>query len=87
MQPIIAIGAGLAGYTVASEVRKLDKAVPLTIVTADDGGFYSKPMLSNAFAQNRQAAQLVTQSAAQLASGPGVGSGVGSGHDQSRTTG
>jgi rubredoxin-NAD+ reductase len=45
MKPIIIIGAGLAGYTVARELRKLDKQIPLTIITADDGGFYSKPML------------------------------------------
>ncbi|MDQ2988889.1 MAG: FAD-dependent oxidoreductase [Pseudomonadota bacterium] len=57
----------MAGYTAARELRKLDKTVPLTIITADDGGFYSKPMLSNAFAQNKLAAQLVTQSAIQLA--------------------
>lgn len=67
MKPILIIGAGLAAYTLARELRKLDKTTPLTIVAADDGGFYSKPMLSNAFAQNRQAAQLVTQSAAQMA--------------------
>ncbi|MDQ9169956.1 FAD-dependent oxidoreductase [Oxalobacteraceae bacterium R-40] len=67
MQPIIIIGAGLAGYTVAREVRKLDKEIPLTIITSCGGGFYSKPMLSNAFAKNQQAAQLVTQSAVQMA--------------------
>ncbi|MES2932766.1 MAG: FAD-dependent oxidoreductase [Pseudomonadota bacterium] len=67
MNPIIIIGAGLAGYTVARELRKLDKTRPLMIISADDGGFYSKPMLSNAFAQNKQAAQLVNQSAAQMA--------------------
>lgn len=67
MNPIVIIGAGLAGFTVARELRKLDKTVPLTIVTNCDGGFYSKPMLSNAFAQKKDAAQLVTQSAAQMA--------------------
>lgn len=67
MKPITIIGAGLAGYTVAREFRKLDKITPLTIITADDGGFYSKPMLSNAFAQNKLPAQLVTQTAAQMA--------------------
>jgi len=67
MSPIIIIGAGMAGYTAAREFRKLDKTVPLTIITSDDGGFYSKPMLSNAFAQNKVAAQLVTQTSAQLA--------------------
>lgn len=67
MKAIIIIGAGMAGYTAARELRKLDKTVPLIIVTADDGGFYSKPMLSNAFAQNKLPAQLVTQTATQLA--------------------
>lgn len=67
MKPIIIIGAGMAGYTAARELRKLDKSIALTVITADDGGFYSKPMLSNAFAQKKLAAQLVTQSAVQLA--------------------
>jgi rubredoxin---NAD+ reductase len=66
MKPVIIVGAGLAGYTVAREFRKLDKATPLIIVTADDGGFYSKPMLSNAFALGKEASQLVTQSAVQM---------------------
>lgn len=67
MKPIIIVGAGLAGYTVAREFRKLDKETPLIMITADGGGFYSKPMLSNAFAQNKEAQQLVTQAAAQMA--------------------
>lgn len=67
MKPIIIVGAGLAGYTLAREVRKLDKDIPLIIITADDGGFYSKPMLSNAFAQSKSAGQLITQSATQMA--------------------
>ncbi|MES2072599.1 MAG: FAD-dependent oxidoreductase [Pseudomonadota bacterium] len=67
MTPILIIGTGLAGYTVAREFRKLDKTTPLLIITADDGGFYSKPMLSNAFAQNKQAAQLVTQGVEKMA--------------------
>jgi rubredoxin-NAD+ reductase len=67
MEAIIIIGAGMAAYTLARELRRLDKNIPLTIITADDGGFYSKPMLSNAFAQKKAAAQLVTQTAAQMA--------------------
>jgi rubredoxin-NAD+ reductase len=66
MKPIIIVGAGMAAYTVARELRKLDKTVPLLIITADNGGFYSKPMLSNAFAQKKHAAQLITQSAVQM---------------------
>ncbi|PUA18261.1 FAD-dependent oxidoreductase [Glaciimonas sp. PCH181] len=67
MKPIIIIGAGMAAYTLARELRRLDKVIPLTIITADDGGYYSKPMLSNAFAQKKVAAQLITQSATQMA--------------------
>jgi rubredoxin-NAD+ reductase len=66
MKPVIIVGAGLAGYTVAREFRKFDKTTPLLVVTADDGGFYSKPMLSNAFALGKEAHQLVTQTAAQM---------------------
>jgi rubredoxin-NAD+ reductase len=67
MKPLIIIGAGLAGYTAAREYRKLDKTTPLLLITADDGGFYSKPMLSNAFAQNKRPEQLVGKTAAQMA--------------------
>ena len=67
MNPILILGTGLAGYTVAREFRKLDKAAPLVLLTRDGGGFYSKPMLSNAIAQGKEAAALVTQSAEQMA--------------------
>ncbi|CAN5886848.1 FAD-dependent oxidoreductase [soil metagenome] len=67
MTPVTIIGSGMAGYTLAREFRKLDKTTPLLIITTDDGGFYSKPMLSNAFAQNKQAAQLISQTAVQMA--------------------
>lgn len=67
MKPVIIVGAGLAGYTVAREFRKFNKSAPLIVVTADDGSFYSKPMLSNAFALGKEASQLVTQTAVQMA--------------------
>lgn len=67
MKPVIIVGTGLAGYTLAREFRKQDESAPLLIITADDGGFYSKPMLSNAFAQGKQASQLASQSATQMA--------------------
>lgn len=67
MNPIVIIGGGLAGYSVARELRKLDKAVPLIMLMADDGAFYSKPMLSNALAQKKSAASLILSSAEQMA--------------------
>src|SRR5690606_13888306 len=67
MAPIVILGSGLAGYTVAREFRKLDAATPLVIVTRDDGAVYSKPMLSNALAGGRSAAALSTADAAAAA--------------------
>jgi rubredoxin-NAD+ reductase len=64
--PIAIVGSGLAGYTVAREFRKLDKETPLLVVTADDGCFYSKPMLSNALAAGKSAASLAMKTAAAM---------------------
>jgi len=57
---IVIIGSGLAGYTVIREIRKLDKAIPITLVTREPGYFYSKPMLSTALASKKEAAQLIS---------------------------
>lgn len=60
MTPLVIIGSGLAGYTLAREFRKLDRETPITLVTREAGDFYSKPMLSTALANGKTAAQLVT---------------------------
>lgn len=65
-QPIIIIGAGLAGWTTAREFRKLDSTTPVLLITADSGDFYAKPSLSNALAQGRAPAQLVSTLAAKM---------------------
>jgi rubredoxin---NAD+ reductase len=57
--PIIIVGAGLAAYSLAREFRKLDQTTPLMLVAGDAGAAYSKPMLSNAFAQGKAPGQLV----------------------------
>ena len=72
MKPIIVLGSGLAGYTVVRELRKLNRDVPVTLVTRDNGDYYSKPMLSNAFAQNKDAAGLVLTKAANMAKQLGI---------------
>lgn len=64
MTPIVILGSGLAGYTVAREFRKLDTETPLVVVTRDDGAVYSKPMLSNALASGRDARTIATADAA-----------------------
>lgn len=58
--PIVIIGSGLAGYTVIREIRKLDKEIPITLITREPGYFYSKPMLSTALAAKKESAQLIS---------------------------
>ena len=67
MAPIVIVGAGMAAYGVAREFRKLDKVTPLLIIAGDAAGSYSKPMLSNAIAMGKEASQLVSHSAEQMA--------------------
>lgn len=64
--PLIIIGAGLAGWTTAREFRKLDTTTPVVVISADRGDFYAKPSLSNAFAQGRAPAQLVSTAAVKM---------------------
>lgn len=64
---VVIIGSGLAGYGLAREFRRLDRDTPLTLITADGGECYSKPMLSAAFAQGKSPASLAQKSASQMA--------------------
>ncbi len=66
-EPVIIVGSGLAGYTLAREFRKLDKNTPLAIVTRDGGAFYSKPMLSNALTGGKSPEQLAVFGAQDMA--------------------
>ena len=63
---IVIIGSGFAGYTLASEIRKIDGAVSITIITSDNGDYYSKPSLSSAFMQKKSADDLVVMSAKKM---------------------
>ena len=66
-QPVVVIGSGLAGYGVARELRKLNSEIPITMLSADHGGFYSKPMLSNAIATSKTPESILNSSAEQMA--------------------
>lgn len=67
-QSVVIIGSGLAGYAVARELRKLNTEIPITMLSADHGGFYSKPMLSNALATGKTPASILNSDAAQMSS-------------------
>lgn len=65
--PVVIIGSGLAGFTLAKEIRKRSADIPLHMVCADDGDAYSKPMLSNALAKNKTPAALIMASSEKMA--------------------
>ncbi len=67
MKPIIVLGSGLAGYTLVRELRKLNREIPITLVSQDSGDYYSKPTLSNAFAQGKTPATLILTPADAMA--------------------
>jgi rubredoxin-NAD+ reductase len=71
-QSLVIVGSGLAAWTVVRELRKLDAHTPITLVTRDNGDFYSKPMLSNALSSGKTAAQLVSTTSAAMAEQYGV---------------
>lgn len=62
----VIIGTGMAGITLARELRKLDSETTIALITGDDGALYSKPMISNAFAQGKTPESLVQKSAEQV---------------------
>ena len=64
---LVIVGAGLAAWTTARELRKLDAQRPIVMISTDSADFFAKPTLSNALAQKRTAEQLVTTPAAKMA--------------------
>lgn len=66
MRPLIILGTGLSGYTLAREFRKLDAERPLVLITQDDGRSYSKPMLSNGLSKGKSADAIAMASAADM---------------------
>ena len=65
--PIVIVGTGLSGYSLAREMRKLNKEQPIVMVTADDGVSYSKPMLSTGFTKGKDADGLAQASTDAMA--------------------
>jgi rubredoxin---NAD+ reductase len=63
---VVVVGSGLAGFGVLRELRKLSPDAKLTLVTLEDGHFYSKPALTTALAKGKTAETLVTSSAEKM---------------------
>ena len=65
---VVIVGSGLAGFGLARELRRHNPELPITLITADGGEVYSKPLLSTGYTKNLGYEQLALQSAADVAS-------------------
>lgn len=72
MKTIVIVGSGLAGYTLAKEIRKQDASAVITLITQDTGEQYYKPALSSALRLKKSAEQLITGTADSFASENGI---------------
>ncbi|MDN5566413.1 MAG: FAD-dependent oxidoreductase [Psychrobacter sp.] len=69
---VVIIGAGLAGWHVIDAIRSKDQDIPITLITADNGDRYHKPMLTMAISQNKSAADLVRATGTDGAATAGI---------------
>ncbi|WP_027965632.1 NAD(P)/FAD-dependent oxidoreductase [Halomonas halocynthiae] len=65
--PVTIIGSGMAGFGLARQLRSRDPQRSVTLLTADGGDDYSKPLLSTGFAKRLSPERLVARSALQVA--------------------
>jgi NAD(P)H-nitrite reductase large subunit len=63
---IVIIGSGMAGITLAEELRKLSPESRLTVLTQETHGFYSRPMLSHGFSRDDVETKIILRSFAEL---------------------
>lgn len=65
--PLTIIGSGMAGLGLLRQLRAQDPARPMTLITADSGDDYSKPLLSTGFAKRLPPQRLAARSALAVA--------------------
>ncbi|MBB3329858.1 rubredoxin-NAD+ reductase [Halomonas campaniensis] len=65
--PLTIIGSGMAGIGLLRQLRALDADRPVTLITADSGDDYAKPLLSTGFAKRLPPGRLAARSALQVA--------------------
>lgn len=69
---VVIVGAGLAGWSVAAELRALDATLPVTLVSVCPGDVYHKPELSVALARQLSPDGLRRETGAAAAARLGV---------------
>lgn len=65
---VVIIGAGLAGWSAVDAIRVKDSEIPITLITADNGDRYHKPMLTMAISQNKTPNELIRATGEEAAS-------------------
>ncbi|WP_110654379.1 FAD-dependent oxidoreductase [Salinicola halimionae] len=65
--PLTIIGTGMAGLNLARAVRSRDPRRAITLISADSGDEYAKPLLSSAFTKRQTASALVVRDAVGIA--------------------
>ncbi|MCC5881484.1 MAG: FAD-dependent oxidoreductase [Halomonas sp.] len=65
--PLIIIGSGMAGIGLLKQIRALDAERPVTLITADSGDDYSKPLLSTGFSKRLPPQRLAARTALDVA--------------------
>ncbi|MCY1280412.1 Nitric oxide reductase FlRd-NAD(+) reductase [compost metagenome] len=62
LHPIVIVGSGHAGYSLAQAIRQRDPDTEIVVLTRESGHLYSKPALSIATSSGRCADGLITES-------------------------
>ncbi|PAU77317.1 FAD-dependent oxidoreductase [Halomonas salipaludis] len=70
--PLTLIGSGMAALGLVRQLRARDARRPITLITADSGDDYSKPLLSTGFTKRLPPERLATRSALEVADQLGV---------------
>ncbi|SDL56006.1 rubredoxin-NAD+ reductase [Franzmannia pantelleriensis] len=70
--PLTLIGSGMAALGLVRQLRARDTRRPITLITADSGDDYSKPLLSTGFAKRLPPERLAARSALEVAEQLGV---------------
>ena len=69
---IAIIGSGMAGYFLAQQLRELNDTAKITVITANDGRFYPKPMLSTALYHKKTPDTITTATAEEMSAKYGI---------------
>ncbi|OLL31820.1 rubredoxin-NAD(+) reductase [Burkholderia sp. SRS-W-2-2016] len=64
--PLVIIGSGHAGYSLAQAVRRQDPNAEIVVLTRESGHLYSKPALSIATSQQRSPDALIAEAPLQI---------------------